>query len=209
MIDRSNLYLYIVFSRSDDRLRMQGKRGSMENNRQKIIDTASRLFCEKGIAGTSLADISRQAKISKGTLYYYYSTKNDLVFDITEKHIEKITNELFSMINHDFGKVSPDNILRLLFETILNDETRNRLHLYLIQEAMSGNEQLKQRFQKRYPHWRDLVEKGINKLFPDKSDQGINAHILVAVFDGLIIQSMLEVEDIPVKSIIERMIKLM
>ncbi|NLB53646.1 MAG: helix-turn-helix transcriptional regulator, partial [Syntrophomonadaceae bacterium] len=40
------------------------------------------LMAEKGIIKTSLADIAREVGISKGTLFYHFASKDDLVNDI-------------------------------------------------------------------------------------------------------------------------------
>lgn len=177
------------------------------DNREHIIQCASRLFCQQGISNTSLADIAKAADISKGTLYYYYTTKNELIFDITEKHIERITAEIFRIMDQDYGKQPPAKILEIVFNAILSDDTRNRLHLYLVQEAVTGNEQLKQRFQARYPAWRALIEEGLNRLTPNHHNPKALAKIIVALLDGLIIQTMMGIHDVPVSDIIIDILK--
>ena len=55
------------------------KRNSKSDNKAKILKSAIRLIGENGVEGTSLSDIAKDVGISKGTLYYYYSTKSDIV----------------------------------------------------------------------------------------------------------------------------------
>ena len=64
------------------------------DNKKRIIDAATELFITKGAQETSLADIARHLNISKGTLYYYYSTKAELIFDVTDIYIENLTSVL-------------------------------------------------------------------------------------------------------------------
>lgn len=52
---------------------------SVHANREKILDTALRLFTLHGVDGTPTARISREAGISTGTLFYYFPDKNSLV----------------------------------------------------------------------------------------------------------------------------------
>jgi AcrR family transcriptional regulator len=160
-----------------------------ENNRSKIIETAIRLIGEKGVEGASLADISKEVGISKGTLYYYYTSKNDLIFEITEIHMEKITQGLFSLIEKNQKGTSLKDLLTLLIERLLQSETRTRLHLYLIQEVISGNQELKQRFIKTYNQWFKLIEDASNLLNLKIKDISVYSRILVSVIDGLIIQA--------------------
>ena len=52
--------------------------------KKKILDATYDLIIENGIMETTLKDIALKVGISKGTLYYYYSAKEDLIFDVAE-----------------------------------------------------------------------------------------------------------------------------
>ncbi|MBS3809836.1 MAG: TetR/AcrR family transcriptional regulator [Desulfobacterales bacterium] len=47
--------------------------------RQHIIESASRVIAELGYVNTSLADIAKEAEISKGVISYYFKGKDDLI----------------------------------------------------------------------------------------------------------------------------------
>ena len=183
-------------------------RKAKSNNRNKIIEAAIRLIGEKGVEGTSLADIARDVGISKGTLYYYYSIKNDLIFDITQDHMDKITENIFSLIEENKGKISWQDMIKLLIEMLLKSETRTRLHLYLIQEVLSGNEDLKKRFVETYTHWFQMIQDGYEILSTRKKDLTVHARILVSVIDGLIIQASMGISDVPLELIIQELARL-
>ena len=48
-------------------------------NREKILDTALRLFTQYGVDATPTARISREAGVSTGTLFHYFPDKDELV----------------------------------------------------------------------------------------------------------------------------------
>ena len=48
-------------------------------NRANILESAHKLFLEKGISGTTMDDISKEAGCSKTTIYSYFESKEDLV----------------------------------------------------------------------------------------------------------------------------------
>lgn len=179
------------------------------NNRDKIIETAIKLIGERGVEGTSLADIAKDVGISKGTLYYYYSSKNDLIFDITKDHMDKITANIFSLIESKKEETSLHDTLKLLIETLLKSETRTRLHLYLIQEVLSGNENLKERFVETYRQWFQMIQEGYSLLTSQQRDLTVQARILVAIIDGLIIQGSIGAGAIPVDEIIREMTRVL
>ena len=49
------------------------------NMKETILSAATDLIIKQGVKNTSLADIAKASNISKGTLYYHYSSKNDLI----------------------------------------------------------------------------------------------------------------------------------
>lgn len=81
--------------------------------REKIIAVAISLFRENGYANTSLSQISRQAGINPSTLYYYFSSKEDLlngVFDqgatvppipLLESLSQSRAAQLYALITYD------------------------------------------------------------------------------------------------------------
>ncbi|GAB6095556.1 TetR/AcrR family transcriptional regulator [Desulfatiferula olefinivorans] len=190
-------------------MKNKSDRAATANNREKIIGTAIHLFGERGVEKTSLADIAKAVGISKGTLYYYYSTKNDLIFDITDVHIEKITGEIFSIIETNKGEVNWKEMMGLLFESLLKSETRSRLHLYLIQEVLSGNTELKDRFILTYSQWFKMVAEGYRMITGQDLDIPVQARILVAVIDGLIIQAAIGMQDIPLTQMLGELTKML
>ncbi|MGE5453951.1 MAG: TetR/AcrR family transcriptional regulator, partial [Methylocystaceae bacterium] len=138
---------------------------SPENNRQSIIDTARDLIMTQGVKGTSIADIARQAGISKGTLSYYYPAKNNLVFDVTDQHFQQVTKTLMRVMTAR-KQDDPHELFRLGFTGIINEAARGQLNLYLVQDAVTGNEELKQRFRLKYEEWRQMMFELLQSIFP-------------------------------------------
>lgn len=50
-----------------------------QRRKQRIMDTAFRLFCEKGIENVSLTDVAEQAEVGASTIYRYFTNKPSLV----------------------------------------------------------------------------------------------------------------------------------
>ncbi|MCE3202647.1 TetR family transcriptional regulator C-terminal domain-containing protein [Paenibacillus sonchi] len=57
---------------------MNKRHYNSEETRSLIADKAGRLFAQKGFAGTSIADISRESGCSKGHIYYHFENKEKL-----------------------------------------------------------------------------------------------------------------------------------
>lgn len=166
------------------------KQGLKEGeSKERIIASAQQCFSERSVDKTTLSEVARRAGMSKGTLYYYYPTKNDLVFDIAGIHMAQTTEKVFAMMETKEEHPIWEEVLGTLFEGLLGSKTRSRLHLYLINESLSGSPALRERLESTYTQWFQLVEDGYRRMvgkggFPD----GL-ARLLVAVLDGLVIQS--------------------
>ncbi len=52
--------------------------------RAKLIETALHLFARKGVSGTSIKDIAREAGVAQGLLYHYFASKDDLLWGVLE-----------------------------------------------------------------------------------------------------------------------------
>ncbi|SNQ50382.1 Transcriptional regulator [Frankia canadensis] len=58
---------------------------SAVERRAQLMDAGAELFTTKGLAATTLDDITRRAGVSKGLFYQYFSSKEALVFALQEK----------------------------------------------------------------------------------------------------------------------------
>ena len=50
-----------------------------EERRNEILDAAAELFKQKGFDGTSTGDILEKVGIARGTLYYHFKSKEDIM----------------------------------------------------------------------------------------------------------------------------------
>lgn len=63
-----------------------------KETRESIIELACRLFREKGYKETRVSDITKALQVGKGTFYFYFSDKKELLLEC----VPRIFNELFS-----------------------------------------------------------------------------------------------------------------
>lgn len=76
-----------------------------------IIDAAENLFFTKGIQETTMDDIALKAELSKGTLYLYFSSKEELQYEVSLRG----TNLLKSIMENalDFSLNALENLTRI------------------------------------------------------------------------------------------------
>jgi TetR/AcrR family transcriptional regulator, repressor for uid operon len=71
--------------------------------RERIIAATLISFSKKGFDKTRMDDISLESNVSKGTLYIYFKSKEDLFYARCEKNLVELRNQLFSLFvaNHE------------------------------------------------------------------------------------------------------------
>jgi TetR/AcrR family transcriptional regulator, transcriptional repressor for nem operon len=65
-----------------------------EQRRAELLAAGQALFLAKGIAGTSLDDITQRAGVSKGLFYLYFSSKEDLVLALREQFSRELAERM-------------------------------------------------------------------------------------------------------------------
>lgn len=160
------------------------------STRETVHDAAKRLFAENGVRASSLADIAAAAKVSKGTLYYYYPTKDYLVQDIAEEHFAVLTGRLFEWLDELKPDMPDIELITTLCEKLLSDEKTARLHFVLLCEAVCGNEELRARFDAKYSEWTVVMEMGALRAQSSK-DLHNKSKLLFASLDGCAMHALL------------------
>ena len=80
-----------------------------EQRRQNILKVAKRLFVEKGFKSVTVANIAEKAELSKGAIYLYFSSKEEIYAQILLTDIERFHKELSQIFNG--GKSAADILL--------------------------------------------------------------------------------------------------
>ena len=67
---------------------------SKESTRNRIIESAKKLFADQGYQKTTVVDISRQAGLSEAALYDYFQGKEDLLLTIPDLWVSELIGDL-------------------------------------------------------------------------------------------------------------------
>ena len=66
----------------------------MNKTKRKIFETSMRLFAEKGYDATSIEDITETVGVAKGTLYYHFTSKEEIFDFLIEEGIKLLQNSV-------------------------------------------------------------------------------------------------------------------
>lgn len=167
--------------------------------KENILLAATELISKNGIKSTSLADIAKAVDISKGTLYYHYSSKDELICDIANIHLEVITEAVLHCVQGMESNSSKEQMINLIMEKIADIEDRGRIHMYILCEAITGNDKLKEQIKVNYIEWRNTLKAEI--INNGSQDAEALSFLLVSIVDGLVVQGLLKTEKIPFENI--------
>ena len=87
--------------------------------RRQIIEGARSVFLTQGFDAASMSDIARKAGVSKGTLYVYFKSKEELFEAITEEQCSMQAERVFELDNSDHDVASVLSKLGSAFATFM------------------------------------------------------------------------------------------
>lgn len=129
----------------------------IENIEDKIFLAAQKLFYEKGYEKVNMKEISKEAEIGVGTLYNYYSNKNDLYFSVLRKSWNKTFKKLDNVLEKDLdAKEKLEETLTIIYDEIVGRKCMG-IQIRKI-ESLKGEE-----FIKLEKH----IKKNIKKIFEE------------------------------------------
>ena len=89
-----------------------------ELTKERIREEAIRLFAQKGAAGISIREIARHAGIGASTMYGYYPSKLDLIFDVLMPTKDVRINMAMKLEEVDIRQVTYEEIVRILVNVV-------------------------------------------------------------------------------------------
>ena len=66
----------------------------MNKTKRKIFETAMKLFADKGYEATSIEEITATVGVAKGTLYYHFSSKEEIFNFLVEEGMKLLKNSI-------------------------------------------------------------------------------------------------------------------
>ena len=172
-------------------------------SREKILSAALELFAKKGFHATSISQIAKKAKISKGLMYNYFKSKDKLLDEI----IQNGFTELAGLSYHSTKSTSPEEQLRNYVSAVLDNLYANFAYwqLYL---ALLVHPDIQKRYEKKLKVFRDEYVNQFSKLFRKlgAKDPKLEAFLLGTYFDGLVLNFIAAEADFPVEEIKEALL---
>ena len=155
--------------------------------RQQILEAALELFAEKGYFNTKISDIAERLGVGKGTIYWYFDSKEDLFETVFRYKFEAMAKPLFAIASDT--ALTPGDKLYAIAENAISlfyDETEL---MFIMLQAMSTPEVaelLTHDFKEYYDRFADMLEPLFSAL--GEADPLAAASLYAAALDGAMLQ---------------------
>ena len=114
--------------------------------------------------GASLADIAQASSIAKGTLYYYYPAKDELIEDVARTYGDYMGDTLLEWAESLQRETDAGDAMRLLLNTLMADDMHRRLHVVLCAQCAIEDSALAGLIAAMEKKWALMLEVGSLKL---------------------------------------------
>ncbi len=135
--------------------------------REKILHSAVQLFAEYGYHAAPLRDIARIAGIQAASIYYHYASKQALLIEIMETHMQRLNANLERILReHD----DPQRRLRAAIANHIRLHTSYKAEFFIIDteiRALEGENRT------RIVSLRDRYESLLQELLRDGMERGV------------------------------------
>lgn len=134
--------------------------------KEKLTKQSILLFQEKGFSQTSIQDIVNALEVTKGTFYYYFSSKEKLLMDIHNDYVTHLLERQERIISNTNStqKEKLTEIIHLLITDIADKGPSARVFFREVRHLVDENiEKIKQKREKFRFNVEQTIQEGINK----------------------------------------------
>ncbi|MBO8170283.1 MAG: TetR/AcrR family transcriptional regulator [Bacillaceae bacterium] len=97
---------------------------------QKILQSAVKIFSQKGFSGSTTREIAREAGVSEATIFRYFETKKDLLLALISPSMVKSITDLFVDMDGESEENVLKNFLKRNAEAIKDNQDLLKIILY-------------------------------------------------------------------------------
>ncbi len=151
-------------------------------SRQAILNAALPLFARKGYSRTTTDEIARRARISKGLIYNYFSSKEEILESLIVESFEKAFPMLTAPPDEADSRAALEELIHTWFHLIRSDSDFVRLGFQL--HTGDGFKKLMRRKQEQLAH---TFLRGLTEIFKrlGSSHPEMDTVILGSIIDGV------------------------
>ena len=174
---------------------------SNSNPKDRILETASRLFYTQGYNATGINQILEEAKVAKASLYTHYGSKDELGIAYVKSSREDWFNALYIFLEK---KKTANEKLLACFDFLehnlrLNDYKGCRF-INLLAEVSEQNAEMRKEIVGHKTKLRLFFKNLVDDIINDKTTSAQIADSIFLLFEGAVVESKIHRDVWPVKT---------
>ena len=170
------------------------KQREKERRRQEILAAARNVFSKKGFNSATMEEIASKAELSPGTLYLYFTNKEELHTSLSIDLLAHLGQEISKVVDQDMSVLEKIARFRDVFIDIYEHDASILINLFHLQSGETlynlseeVMEELKKNSSQAHQAIIRVVQEGIEKgLFVDEHPVAL-ADILWATYSGVVL----------------------
>jgi TetR/AcrR family transcriptional regulator, cholesterol catabolism regulator len=153
------------------------------NKKEQILQDIAELFYVNGYEKTSIRDISNALNISKPGLYYHFTNKQEMLFDMIYDFMESTNHDLFNELS---GLKTPEEkllcIIKNHIESFIKSPARMRVLVY---EAHSLEDDYYQKFKQKQREYIAVIKESLQEIM-EKHNSKRNINVVTFTLLGML-----------------------
>lgn len=105
------------------RRRTVTRRRDPDATRLAILDAAERLLLQRGVAETSMSEVSRKARVTKSLIHHYFGSKEALWTEVKRRRFEQYVDDQLAILEP--SEESPEGVLQASVERFFRFLAKN------------------------------------------------------------------------------------
>ncbi len=155
----------------------------MNKTKRKIFETSMKLFAEKGYDATSIEEITATVGVAKGTLYYHFSSKEEIFNFLIEEGMKLLQNSIdikTSKLPNYIDKLKAIILIQIKIVAKYEDL------ITILLSQFYGKEARNQKCQKHIYEYISKIEKIVKEGIEKNQIKQGNAKVIASEIYGLI-----------------------
>ena len=183
------------------------KKNKKADSSEKLLNSAMKHFLKKGYKGSSVAEITKSAGLTRGALYCHFETKEHLALEIIKLFEDKYLNRVIAYVEQENG--SPlEKFERMMHFNIQFAGENSDLCVFMTvisAEICGSRSRLESYIKSIYQRWNEfltgILKEGKRKGdFKKEIDPEMMARVIIGVHDGVLLQREMNRETIDLPS---------
>ncbi|MFT4525622.1 MAG: AcrR family transcriptional regulator [Bacteroidia bacterium] len=175
-----------------------------EERKHQILEAALHVFAQDSYHGASMAAVAKRAEVSKGLIYNYFKSKEEILISLVVDVFDEVMEHLDLNLNEPLTKASFIQVIEKSVDEVVKNPQRWKLYMSLSFQPDVTPILMEQMMPKIQPF---MI--AVNNYFVSKGheDPMTMMRYYSAVLDGVQMHILMDPENFPVEKVKQMMIK--